>query len=104
MADAVAEPAPAQNDSAMSGAEALAIAGEKTALWSQNTFAGYSMSKQALNELNVQGQGDSEAAQIANRGINIAKAKWIVGGIIFVIGAIVFISIASHMGNQPTYP
>ena len=96
--------APAPSESGMSGAEALAIAGEKTALWSENTLAGYSMSKHALDDLEAQGQGDSEAAYIAQRGINIAKAKWIIGGIVFVIVAVVMISVMSHMGSQPTYP
>ncbi len=94
-------PAPSNE---MDGAEALAIAGEKTALWSKNTMAGYSMSKRALRALQDEGKGDSEAAGIAQRGINIATAQWVIGGILLVIGIIVFISITSSMGSQPTYP
>ena len=93
--------APAAHED-MGGAEALAYAGEKTALWSRNTLAGYSMDRRALDELEAQGQGDSDAADIARRGITIAKVKWIAGGVFAIIGIIIILTIASHTNTQPT--
>lgn len=93
--------APAARD-AMGGAEALAYAGEKTTLWTRDTLAGYSMDRRALDELEAQGQGDSDAADIARRGIAIAKVKWIVGGVFGVVAIIIFIVVATHISSQPT--
>jgi hypothetical protein len=102
--DAAASNAPGDDQHGMDGADALAYAGEKTSLWSRDTLSGYSMSKRALEELEADGRGDSESADIARRGITIAKAKWIISAIVFVIGLIVLLAIwSSHSHNNGPY-
>jgi hypothetical protein len=95
-----ADPAPQEHE-AMGGAEALAIAGEKETLWGRDQLAGYAMDKRALDELQDEGKGDSDAANIARRGMNIAIAYWVGGGVVFLI---VLIIILSHLHSQPSTP
>jgi hypothetical protein len=89
--------------SGFDGADALAYAGEKASLWSDDTISGYSMSKRALEELEAQGRGDSASADIARRGITIAKAKWIISAIIFVIILIIGLSVLSRAHSNNGY-
>jgi hypothetical protein len=89
--------------SGFDGADALAYAGEKTSLWSDDTMSGYSMSKRALNELEAEGRGDSDSADIARRGITIAKAKWIISAIIFVIILIIGLSVLARAHSNNGY-
>src|SRR5579872_2350759 len=59
-------------------------------------LAGYMMSKAALSSLEANGQGDSPMADMARAGLAVSKAKFIAGGIFFVIFLIIMLVVISN--------